>query len=119
FLPEAAPKLVEARVAAAASDVELVLQRVLLVVVLVVFLRRVELGGGLDRRDDRLPEGLLLLPFGLGSLREPLLLVGVVEDRRPVLRPAVAELAIGDRRVVVQPEGLKQLLVAHLGRVVG
>src|SRR6185295_13846882 len=95
LLPQRSPQRVEPRVAAAAGDVELVLQRVLLVVVLVVVLRRVERARLGDRREERLLEGLLLLPLRLGSFGELLLLVRVVEDLRPVLRAGIAELAVG------------------------
>src|SRR5205814_9960317 len=90
--PEFPPQAVEPRIAAAARDVEAVLQRVLLVVVLVVVLRRVELARGRDRREDRLAERLLLFPLRLGGFGEPFLLFGVIEDLGPVLRARVAEL---------------------------
>src|SRR5439155_22694863 len=62
---------------------------------------------------DRLLEGLELLPFRLRRLGEFLLLLVDVEDSGPVLRTAVAELAVSDRRIVVHPEDVKQLVVAH------
>src|SRR5213592_2293812 len=71
-----------------------------------------------DRGQDRLPERLVFLPLRLGSLGEALLLVAVVENCRPVLRAGVAELAVGHRRIMVEPELLEQPLVAQLGRVV-
>src|SRR6185503_5724299 len=80
LLSQVAPERVEPLVAPAAGDVEPVLQRVLLVVILVIVLRRVELARLRDRREDRLAEGLLLLPLRLGRLGEALLLLRVVED---------------------------------------
>src|SRR5215510_3770550 len=118
LVPQRAPELVESRVAAAARGVELVANRVLLVVVLVIVFRRPEFAGGHDRGDDRLLEGFLLVPFGLGGLGEPLLLLGVIEDRGAILRPDVAELPVLDRRVVVEPELLEQPFIAHLRGVV-
>src|SRR5438552_5420304 len=118
LLAQLAPQAAEPRVAAAAGDVEAILQRVLLVVILVVVLRRVELARRRDRREDRLAEGVVLLPLPLGGLGEALLLRRVVENFRPILRARVAELPVLHRRVVIQPEGLEQLLVAHLRRVV-
>src|SRR5712692_11452242 len=72
FLAQLAPQAVEPRVAAAARDVELVLQRVLLVVVLVVILGGPEVARRHDRREDRLAERFVLLPFRLGGLGEAL-----------------------------------------------
>ena len=50
------PRAARARVAPAAAAVDLVAQRILLVVVLVIVLGRIERPGGADRRDDRLLE---------------------------------------------------------------
>src|SRR5258706_11783580 len=104
FLPERAPQAVEPRIAAAAGDVELVLQRVLLVIVLVVFLGRVELARRGDRGEDRLAERLVLFPLRLGSLGEALLLFRAIKDFRPILDPPISELAGLLRRGVVPPE---------------
>src|SRR5258706_11438678 len=98
FLPERAPQAVEPRIAAAAGDVELVLQRVLLVIVLVVFLGRVELARRGDRGEDRLAERFFLLPLRLGGLGEALLLFRLIEDFRPILRARIPELAVLHRR---------------------
>ena len=89
----------------------------LLVVPLVVVLGRIEgpeLGDlGRDRRRE---PRLSAVP---GGGRGGTLLVGVREDRAPVLGPAVGTLAVHLRGVVHRPEDLEQLLVAHDRRVEG
>src|SRR3990172_4507634 len=82
LLPELSTELIQPRVAAAAGDVELVLHGVLLVVVLVVVLGGPEFARRGDRRQDWLPEGLVLLPLRLRGLGEALLLGAMVENFR-------------------------------------
>src|SRR5262245_62553355 len=111
-----APDLLEARVASAAVPVEAVAERVLLVVVLVVFLGAIEGARGDDLRLHRDAE--LLLHRGEGGLGG-LPLRGVVdEDRRAVLGADVAELPIGDGGVDVVPVDVEELLEADPRRVV-
>src|SRR6185295_5443647 len=112
LLAAAAPELREPLIAAAAVAVELVAERILLVVVLVVFLGGVELRGRCDLRLDGLLEALLHL--GPGGFGQALLRLVVVEDGRAVLVARIAELAVLHQRIDVVPEGVEQLLVADL-----
>src|SRR5262245_57746681 len=112
------PQLVQARVSSTAAGVELVAQWILLVEILMIRLGRPELRRRYNRRHDGLLERLVLLPVGARSFRQALLLRVVIEDRWAVLRANVAELAVLYGRVVVEPEGCQQRLVAHLPRVV-
>ena len=97
-----APHFAQPPVATAAQAVGLVIRGILPIEVLMTFLRRVERGRRRDQRHDRLPKPPLEAPLRL--LREPLLRRVVVEDRRVVLRPVVAELAVGLERIDVVPE---------------
>src|SRR5207247_10082684 len=99
-----APQLLQPRVASAAAAVELVANRVLAVVVLMIFLGRIEGARHLDRRQDRLLEGLRFLERRLRGFRRAPLGIVVIEDRGAVLRAAVAELAVRHRRIDVDPE---------------
>src|SRR5712691_2186982 len=100
----------------APHEVAGVVALVLLEVALVVFLRAPEPGRRHDLGDDRLLEVALRLLLGPEGL---LLLLGVVrEDDRAVLVPVVGALAVQCRRVVHVPEGVQQLRVGDLGRVV-
>src|SRR5262245_22965262 len=111
-----APQLLEPRVASAIEAVELIADRILLVVVLVILLRLVERSRRHDLGLDRLLEALGDL--SLRRLRQHPLLLAVIEDRAAVLVAVVAELAILRQRIDVVPEHVEQLLVAHLDRVV-
>src|SRR6476646_4742014 len=91
--------------------------RMLVKVALVIVLGRPEPRSLDDLRDDRLVEVLLSL-FGRFARRG--FLLGVVEvDSRSVLVPVIRTLAIEGRRVVHVPEGVQQLVVRDLGRVIG
>jgi hypothetical protein len=61
-----------------------ILDRILLPVVLVVFLRAVEGAGRGDLRHDRLRKRLDLFDLPQRLFRDPLLILGVVEDLGPV-----------------------------------
>src|SRR5258706_5503512 len=117
LLAALAPELLEAPVAAAGVAVKLVAERVLLVVVLVVLLGGIEGSGRHDLGLDGLLEALLHL--GLRGLGQALLRLVAVEDRRAVLVPHVAELAVLHQRIDVVPERVEQLLVTDLRRIVG
>src|SRR6266511_4620391 len=83
---------------------------------LVILLGRVEGAGPDDLRGDRLLEPLLEgAPRGLrgATLRRV-----AIEDRRVVLGTAVAGLPVGLGWVDVVPEGVHQLLIGDLARVV-
>src|SRR5262245_18048190 len=110
------PQLLEPRVASAIETVELVADRILLVVVLVVLLRLVERSRRHDLGLDRLLEALGDL--SLRGLRQRPLLLAMREDRAAVLVAAVAELPILRQRIDVVPQHVDHLLVADLGRVV-
>src|SRR5438552_7238248 len=75
-----APQLLQPRVAPAAAAVELVANRVLAVVVLMIFLGRIEGARHLDRRHDRLLEGLRFLERRLRGFRGLPLRIVVIED---------------------------------------
>src|SRR5262245_29544283 len=68
------------------DDLAVRLSRVVLKVVLVVPFRAIKLGEGDDLRDDRPGEGASFVQLLFVVLGQPLLLVGVVEDHRTVLR---------------------------------
>src|SRR5690606_9091578 len=89
-----APDFFQARVAAAAEAVELVADRILLVVVLVVILGRVEHGRRDDLGRNRPVEAAGRLPLLLARLGQAALLVVDREDRAAVLRAGIAELPI-------------------------
>src|SRR6185312_4898164 len=88
-------------------------QAVLLQIALMVVFRYPEGGRGHDLRDDWFLEPAGLVKDLPGLLGQFLLLVVVVEDRRPVLRSHIRALAIGGGRVVVVPEDVEQRVVAH------
>ncbi len=114
-----APGPVQEVVAPGPRAVELVADRMVLVVVLMVVLSRVEGGCRQYLRHERLLEPAGRRKFPLRLLGQPLLLVVVVEDGRAVLRPPVHELAAGVRRVDLAPEHLQKLRVRDQARVVG
>src|SRR5262249_53253968 len=112
-----APQLRQPRVAPAIVAVELVADRILQVIVLVIVLRLVERAGGHDLRRHRLLEARL--DPCLRRFRQSALLVVVVEARGAVLVAVVAELAVLRQRIDVVPEHVEELLEAHVRRVVG
>ena len=97
-------------------DVRIV--RVLLGVILVVSLRGIERLERRHLRDDRPLERVCLRQLVDVRLRNALLLVRRVEQRRPILRADVGALAVECRRVVVGPEDVEQLLVGDAVGVV-
>jgi hypothetical protein len=68
---------------------------------------------------NRAGEAFRLLEGSLRRLGEPLLLLVVIEDRRPVLRADVAELPVLHRGVDVAPENVEESRIVDHGRVVG
>src|SRR4051794_8438906 len=103
-----APELFEALIAPAIPAVEFVARFVLLVIILVVLLGLVE-GAG---RDDLGVDGArreLCLDLLLGFLRELLLLLAAIENRRAVLIAGVAELLVLHERIDVVPEHVGEL----------
>ncbi len=68
-----APEFHDPRVAIASIAVEFVTQRILLVIILMVVLRRIERPGDLDRGDDGLVQDGRELKLALGVFRQPLL----------------------------------------------
>src|SRR5882672_1533224 len=111
------PKLRKTCVAAAAVAVVLVPDWILLVVVLVVFLGRVELCRCDDLGDDRLRERLRFLECRPGRFGSAPLRVVVDEDRGSVLRADVAELPVFHGRINRVPEVLQQALVRDALRI--
>ena len=69
-----APEFLNPRVATAAIAVELVVYGFLLVIILMVFLGRVERPGDLDRGNDRLFQDTGCLKFAFGVFRQSLLI---------------------------------------------
>src|SRR5690606_27522283 len=108
-----APKLFEPCRAAAGELVEVVPERVALVVILMVVLGRVELRRRHDLRDDLAGERAALLESLLRALRELALLLVVVEDRAAVLIASIAELSAAADRIDVTPEHVEKQLVVH------
>src|SRR5687768_15946616 len=104
------PDLLETTIAAASVSIEPVLGRVLLVVVLVIFLRRIEGGRGRDGHDNPLTKELFHLRLRRFS-RGPLCIV-VNEDLGTVLSADVAELSVCDKWIDVVPVAFEELLVA-------
>ena len=114
-----APQLLEPPVPPAPRAVRRVADRALLVEVLVVVLRGVE---GLQPHDlghDRLRQPSRGVERALRLLRRAPLCLVLVEDRRAVLVPPIAELPSAVGRVHVVPEGLEELPVAQPRGVVG
>src|SRR3954468_18592703 len=92
------PHFAHARVAAASGAVELVSNRIFLVVVLVVFLGRIEGAGRYDLGVDMRP-ATAFFHLGLARFcRRPLGVVRV-EDRAAVLITVIAELLILNRGI--------------------
>src|SRR6266542_4683227 len=108
------PNLLEPLIASAVEAIEVIPDGVLLVVILVVLLCAPERRRGKDVGGD----AEAFLQRRLRRLREAFLLGVVVEDRRAVLRAVVAELTAVVGRVDVVPEGVEELRVRHLARVV-
>src|SRR5271165_874779 len=79
-------------------------------VLLVVLFRPVKILSGSDLRHDRTPE--IRLRFLKRSSGRSLLL------RRAILRANIGTLAVLGCRIVVRPEGVEQLVVADLRRIV-
>ena len=67
------PEILDPRVATASIAVEIVTQRILPVIILMVVLRRIEPSGDLDRGDDGLVHDGRELNLALGVFRQPLL----------------------------------------------
>src|SRR5207237_3244824 len=111
-----APNFPQAPVAAARHAIHAVPHRILAVIVLVILFRRVEFRRPRDLRGNRSPEA----PFERSTRggRHAVLRRVAIEDRRVVLRPVVAELAVGLRRVDVVPERVHHPLVRDLARIV-
>src|SRR4029079_19403361 len=112
-----APQFLKTLIAPAIVAVEFVAHRILRIIVLVIIL-------GLEERSGLDDLGLyharceFLLHRLLRRLGELSLLLVMIENRRPVLVAAVAELAVFRQRIVVVPEHVEQLLIADLGGVV-
>src|SRR5512134_172501 len=87
------PKFFKAPIAAAVEAVELVPYRVFLIIVLVVFLGRIERRRRDDCRGDGTVEAPRLFQSSLGVLGQPFLLLSLVKDCRAVLVAPVTELA--------------------------
>src|SRR4051794_15680166 len=111
-----APQFLEPSVAAAIVAVEPVADRILQIVILVIFFSLVERAGRNDFSLDRLLETRLhglLRRFG-----QPTLLLVTIKDRGAVLVPVVAELRIPGERIVVAPEPVEQFFVRRFCRIV-
>src|SRR5713101_3312226 len=83
-------------------------------VALVVVFGSIERAGWGDFRGDGLAEFAAGLQRGLRFFRNGFLLRRMEEDRGAVLRAEVRALAVDLRGVVHLPEGVEQLLIAHL-----
>ncbi len=94
----------------APQTVGLVADRILAVIVLVKWLRRVEPTLSHDRRDNRSVEPSRQLPLRI--LGDAPLRRVPKEDRGMVLRPVVADLPVGIERIDVVPESVDELVVA-------
>src|SRR4051812_6633749 len=102
-----APDLLEELVPATVVPVELITDRIFLVVVLVVVLSRGERTGRGDLGDDFFFERARLLERGFRRFGGLLLRLVVVENGAPVLAAVVAELRVLRRRVDVVPEDVE------------
>src|SRR5258707_1760937 len=89
----------------------------LLEILLVIILRAMEVDRRLDLCDDRAAKALGRFELRLGSARRLFLRGRMVENRRAVLRSDIRALAVQCRWVVVLPEDIEELLVAHLGGI--
>jgi hypothetical protein len=87
-------------------------------VILMVMLRAIKLGEGNDFRHDGGGENTGRIELLLVVLRQTLLLVGVKENHRTILRPHVIALAIQRCRVMRLPNDLEQFFERDRGRVI-
>src|SRR5262245_9878318 len=105
-----APDRLETGIAATAVAVEAVLRGILLVVVLVIFLRRIERADVADGDDDG-PVLEPLLNACLRRFRGGALLVVEHENLGTILRPDVTELAVRGEGIDIPPVVIEQLVV--------
>src|SRR5690606_4781672 len=105
------PQLLEPCRPPARELVEVVTERVALVVILMVVLGGVELGRRDDLGDDLAGQHAALLELLLRALRELALMLVVIKDRAAVLVASIAELPAGIERVDVVPEDFEQRVV--------
>ena len=113
----APPQLLESLVTTAAITVVFVPERIFFVVVLMIFLGRIEFTCLNDLGHYRFPERLVFLKSFFLLQGTALLLFAGIEDGASVLIAAITELAIFDSRVDVAPEDVQQLVVTDFGRV--
>ena len=97
------PEPVKTLIAPTAVAVDLIAQRILLIVVLVVLLCGVELGRRRDFGDDGRCKRFRRLQGLLRCLSEPLLRLIMVEDGGAILCTMITELSIGRRGVDLAP----------------
>src|SRR5450759_3334470 len=93
-------------------------QSALLQITLVVILGGIKRGSLGDLGDDRTAESTARLETRLRLLGRALMLGRVVENGGAVLGAHVGILAVECRRVVILPEHVEKLVVAHFGRIV-
>src|SRR4030088_527262 len=93
-------------------------QPALLEVALVVVFGQIECRGRGNLGHDRLPETAALPELRFRLFGDALLLGCVIEDRGAILSPHVGPLPVERGGIVVLPEHVEQLVVAHFGWIV-
>jgi len=100
-------------------NVAVTLRGIVFVVVLVIGLRRPELGIGFNFSNDRAIPDALGLQFFLVGFCQFLLLGIVIENHRTILRADVVSLTVPGGRVMGFPKDFKQIIVTHFRGIVG
>ena len=95
----------------------MIAKRLFLQIILMVILSIIPLRRRPNLSRDRLSFIPLLPDLLLDLFRNPLLILILVENRTPILRPRVGALSIQRRRIVHAEEILDHLSIAHFARV--
>jgi hypothetical protein len=82
-----------------------------------IFLRAPEFWGRFDLRHDWAFEFAALIELCFRRLGRRFLLGRMIKNDRAILRANIRALAIDRRWVVIRPENVEQLIIAHLRRV--
>ena len=107
------PKFLETLVTTTPATVVFVSDRVLLIIVLVVFLSRVKLSCWHYLRNNRLLERLVLLQCLLRLYCQTPLFLIVIKDSTSILVPRITELPVLGGWIDVTPENFQEPLIAH------
>jgi hypothetical protein len=108
FLHFVSPDFFQVFITAGIASIELIPNRMLFVVILMVILSPVKCRNRSDFRNDGLIVSGRPFEFIPGLFSQPLLLLRMIKDRRPVLRASVNELASGIRGIDLPPEYIEK-----------